>query len=65
MLADSNHFVVVTLAMLAFILVTAVAGVLAKWTHHHVTRHRLIVESKRRRTEYFQAMAQRDTTQDA
>ena len=38
-----------TLGLLAFALVTAVMGTLGAWTHHHVDRHRLIVESKKRR----------------
>lgn len=34
--------------------------VLGAWVDHHVKRHDLIVESKRRRAAYLQALADRD-----
>ena len=59
MITDPNHFLWATLGLFAFILITAVLGTLAKWTHHHTSRHQLIVESKRRRAEYLKALAER------
>jgi hypothetical protein len=40
-------------------LVIAVMRVLGAWADHHISRHDLIVESKRRRLEYYQAVAER------
>lgn len=45
-------------------LVTAVMRVLGAWADHHISRHDLIVESKRRRLEYFSAVAQRQDAMD-
>ena len=44
---------------LAAALVLAVTKVLGAWTDHHVSRHDLIVESRRRRLAYFNAVAER------
>lgn len=42
-------------------LVTVVLRILGAWTDHHIRRHDLIAESKRRRLDYFRAVAQRQT----
>lgn len=40
-------------------LITVVLRVLGAWTDHHIRRHDLIAESKRRRLDYFRAIAER------
>lgn len=40
-------------------LVLAVTRVLGAWAEHHITRHDLVAESKRRRLAYFQSVADR------
>ncbi len=44
---------------LAAALVLAVTKVLGAWADHHISRHDLIVESRRRRLAYFNAVAER------
>lgn len=46
-------------------LVLAVTRVLGAWADHHISRHDLIVESKRRRLEYFNAVAERENAFDS
>ena len=41
------------------IFVAVVLRVLGAWSNYHIRRHDLIVESKRRRLEYFRAVAER------
>lgn len=48
------------LVLLAVALVYAVLKVSGAWHDHHVARHDLIAESKRRRFEYLRALAERD-----
>lgn len=48
------------LIALAAGLVYAVLKMTSAWYEHHVTRHDLIAESKRRRLEYLKAIAERD-----
>jgi len=45
---------------LACTLAYAVLRVLCVWSEHHITRHDLIVESRRRRSKYFSAVAKRN-----
>ncbi|MFN3168981.1 MAG: hypothetical protein ACE37H_18185 [Phycisphaeraceae bacterium] len=45
-------------------LVIAVMRVLGAWADHHISRHDLVVESKRRRLEYFSAVAERQNALD-
>lgn len=48
------------LVLLAVALVYAVLKVSAAWFDHHISRHDLIAESKRRRFAYQKALADRD-----
>ena len=48
------------LIALAVGLVFGVLKVTGAWYEHHVSRHDLIAESKRRRNEYRRALAERD-----
>lgn len=48
------------LLLLGTALVHAVLRVSGAWYEHHVTRHDLVAESKRRRYEYLKALADRD-----
>ncbi len=50
--------------MLAAGLVFAVTKVLGAWAEHHITRHDLVVESRRRRLEYFKAVAERESADE-
>lgn len=46
--------------VLAYGMVLAISRVLGAWVDHHVTRHDLVVESKRRRLEYLRQLAEMD-----
>lgn len=48
------------LIALAVGLVFGVLKVASAWYEHHVSRHDLIIESKRRRIAYLKALAERD-----
>ena len=48
------------LMLLGVVLVYGVLKVLGAWFEHHVARHDLVAESKRRRVEYLRALAERD-----
>ena len=43
----------------AGVFVTVTLRVLGAWSNYHIRRHDLIAESKRRRLEYFRAVAER------
>ena len=45
-------------------LVYVVTRVLGTWFDHHLERHNLIVASKLRRLEYYQALAARDNPEE-
>ena len=45
------------LATLAACLVLAITKVLGAWADHHITRHDLVVESKQKRLDYYNAVA--------
>ena len=47
-------------AAMAAMMVYLIGRVLSTWSEHHISRHRLIVESTRRRNEYLQALAERE-----
>ena len=48
------------MVLLAFAMIYAVLKVTGAWYDHHVSRHDLIAESKRRRFAYLRAVAERD-----
>lgn len=48
------------LLLLAAALVYAVLRVVGAWYDHHVSRHDLIAESKRRRLAYLKSLADRE-----
>jgi hypothetical protein len=48
------------LTLMAVALVYAVLKTCTAWYDHHIVRHDLIAESKRRRFEYQRAIAERD-----
>lgn len=50
----------ICLTLLGLALVYGVLRVTGAWFEHHVARHDLIAESKRRRVEYLRALAERD-----
>ncbi len=64
--ADTDHMPTETkllltcLVILAAGLVYAVLRVSGAWYEHHVSRHDLVAESKRRRFAYLKAIADRD-----
>lgn len=55
----STKIIALLLIASAGVFVTLVLRVLGAWSHYHVARHDLIAESKRRRLEYFRAVAER------
>lgn len=48
------------LAVLAYVLATAVLGVLASYHRHAIRVHDLVVQSKQRRLDYEQSRVRRD-----
>jgi len=59
-MAIETKLLVMCLVLLAVALVYAVLKMTGTWYGHHISRHDLIVESKRRRFAYLKALADRD-----
>lgn len=55
-----TKLLLLAVAAIGYCLVLGVMRVLGAWCDHHLSRHDLIVESKRRRLEYRIALAERD-----
>ena len=55
-----TKLLVTCIVLLASALIYAVLKVTGAWYDHHVSRHDLIAESKRRRYAYLRALAERD-----
>jgi len=55
-----SKLLVTCLVLLGVALVYAVLKMTSVWYDHHVSRHDLIAESKRRRFAYLKALADRD-----
>ena len=47
------------LALIAYALVTAIYRVLGNWSDQAISNHDLILDSQRRRTAYYDALAER------
>lgn len=54
-----TKLLLVVLALLVYALVTAVYRVLGNWSQQAIGKHDLILESQRRRTAYYDALAER------
>ncbi|MFI4859426.1 MAG: hypothetical protein ACIAXF_01965 [Phycisphaerales bacterium JB063] len=54
-----TQLLLLALLVIAYLLVTAVFRVLGSWSEQAISRHDLIVESRRRRAEYYDAIADR------
>ena len=64
-MALETKLLIACFAALAAALVFAVTRVLGAWSEHHIVRHDLIVESKRQRLAYYNAIAERQRAVDA
>jgi len=53
------QFILLVFGLMAYILLTTVLYVLTSWIKNHLSRHMLIVESKTKRMEYMQSLAER------
>lgn len=54
-----TKLLLLALLVIAYTLVTAVLRVLGNWSEQAIGRHDLIVESRLRRTAYYDALAER------
>lgn len=54
-----TSLLLLSLAAVAYALVTAVLRVLGNWSNYAISRHDLIVESRARRFAYYDALAER------
>ena len=59
-MAIETKLLVTCLVLFGAALVYAVLKITGSWYDHHVSRHDLIAESKRRRFAYLKAIADRD-----
>ena len=59
MTPETKMLVLFFVAMIG-LLIYAVGRIVSTWCDHHISRHDLIVESKRRRLDYLRAVAERE-----
>ena len=54
-----TKLLIFALLAIGYTLVTAIFRILGSWSDHAISRHDLIVESRKLRSEYFDAVADR------